>query len=100
MSKIGKYFARPSVFHSVVFGTTAGLLFYSTYIGWRAIKVKYLNTEYFARQSRWRYMEKQQLYQRELSQRMNANYIASIAEEYDPVALRMPGSKVDPKHMF
>ncbi|UVC54222.1 hypothetical protein MACJ_003755 [Theileria orientalis] len=92
MSKLAQYFGRPSVFHSLVFGSAAGVLFYGGYIGLRALKVKFFDTDYVAKQSRWRYLEKQQLYQRELAQEMNASYVATLAEEYDPVALRPPGA--------
>ncbi|EAN30610.2 putative integral membrane protein [Theileria parva strain Muguga] len=100
MSKLGQYFRNPSVFHSLLFGTAAGVVFYSSYIGLRALKVKFFDTDYIARQSRWRYLEKQQLYQRELAQDMNSAYVASLAEEYDPVALRPPGAPMDTKNVL
>uniref|UniRef100_A0A3B0NFG2 Transmembrane protein n=1 Tax=Theileria annulata TaxID=5874 RepID=A0A3B0NFG2_THEAN len=92
MVKIGQYFTRPSIFHSLLFGTVSGVVFYSSYIGLRALKVKFFDTDHIARQSRWRYLEKQQLYQRELAQDMNSAYVASLVDEYDPVALRTPGT--------
>lgn len=90
----------PSVFHSAMYGMAAGVVFYGGYIAWRAFKLDNCNTEYFARQSRWRHFEKQQLYQRELGQKMNSHFVASVAQEYDPVALRKPDSQLDPKHIF
>ncbi|KAK1444265.1 hypothetical protein BgAZ_101710 [Babesia gibsoni] len=84
-------FARaPSVFHSAVYGMVAGFVFYGGYFAWRAYKLEYCNTEYYARQSRWRHFEKQQLYQRELGQKMSSHFVANLAQEYDPVALRKP----------
>ncbi|KAK1933021.1 hypothetical protein X943_001874 [Babesia divergens] len=74
--------------------SSVGVVFYGGYIAWRAFKLDNCNTEYFARQSRWRHFEKQQLYQRELGQKMNSHFVASVAQEYDPVALRKPDSQL------
>ncbi|CDR96306.1 hypothetical protein, conserved [Babesia bigemina] len=70
----------------------SGLITYGGYILMRSVKLDNCNTDYLARQSRWRHFEKQQLFQRELSQKMNAHFVASLAQEYDPVAIRRPNS--------
>eukprot|EP00371_Babesia_bovis_P002561 XP_001611208.1 hypothetical protein [Babesia bovis T2Bo] len=97
------FFRAPSIFHSAIYGAVAGnargiqytiivgLAFYGGYYVYRALKLNTNNTEYYGRQSRWRHLEKQQLFQRELSQKMNGNFVANLTQEYDPVALRQPG---------
>ncbi|GBE63086.1 hypothetical protein, conserved [Babesia ovata] len=87
-----RFGGNPSIIHSAIYGTVAGLITYGGYILMRAVKLDNCNTDYLARQSRWRHFEKQQLFQRELSQKMNAHFVASLAQEYDPVAIRRPNS--------
>ncbi|ORM42262.1 uncharacterized protein BXIN_1487 [Babesia sp. Xinjiang] len=94
------FFRRPSILHSAIYGTVTGLVFYGGYFVYRALKLENCNTEYYARQSRWRHFEKQQLFQRELSQNMNAHFVAHLSQEYDPVAVRRPGAPLDPKQIF
>ncbi|GIX62046.1 uncharacterized protein BcabD6B2_14810 [Babesia caballi] len=89
-----RFMRAPSVLHSAMYGAVAGTVVYGAYFIWRAFKLDNCNTEYFSRQSRWRHFEKQQLYQRELSQKMNAHFVGSLAQEYDPVALRKPDSSL------
>ncbi|EDO07640.2 putative integral membrane protein [Babesia bovis T2Bo] len=94
------FFRAPSIFHSAIYGAVAGLAFYGGYYVYRALKLNTNNTEYYGRQSRWRHLEKQQLFQRELSQKMNGNFVANLTQEYDPVALRQPGGHIDSKHLL
>ncbi|KAK2195899.1 hypothetical protein BdWA1_002497 [Babesia duncani] len=85
---------RPSIIYSVNFGAACAVVAYCGYFGLRAAKCQFASTDYFARQSRWRYLEKQILYQRELGQAQNASFVAALAEEYDPVALCAPGQEL------
>lgn len=71
-----------------------GFAFYSSYVCWRGIKLFICSTQDISIQSRWRYLEKQQLYTRELGHDVASSYVSNLVSEYDPTALRLPGQQL------
>jgi hypothetical protein len=86
--------------YSVLYGAAAGVVLSGlVYVG-RTIHVTLFDHEYYKIQSRKRYYEKQLCYQMEQDEAAKAHYLASLAAEYNPVAMRMPFKPLDPKYRF
>uniref|UniRef100_A0A7S3UKV8 Uncharacterized protein n=1 Tax=Oxyrrhis marina TaxID=2969 RepID=A0A7S3UKV8_OXYMA len=89
---------QPGTFvYSLGFGAAAGAALGGLEYGYRHIHIMLWDTEREKLQSRMRYLEKQVVFNKEQEAEGKAHYLASLAQEYDPVATRMPAGKLDDK---
>eukprot|EP00451_Oxyrrhis_marina_P016908 CAMPEP_0204312220 /NCGR_PEP_ID=MMETSP0469-20131031/2846_1 /ASSEMBLY_ACC=CAM_ASM_000384 /TAXON_ID=2969 /ORGANISM="Oxyrrhis marina" /LENGTH=129 /DNA_ID=CAMNT_0051292327 /DNA_START=32 /DNA_END=421 /DNA_ORIENTATION=+ len=87
---------QPGTFgYSLAFGAVAGTALGGVEYGSRHMSVMLWDTEREKLQSRLRYLEKQVVFNKEQEAEGKAHYLASLAQEYNPVATAMPFSKLD-----
>merc|ERR1719299_163696 len=99
-TRIAKMFQPKAPVYSVLYGAAAGVVLSGlVYVG-RTIHITLFDHEYWKIQSRKRYYEKQLCFQMEQDEAAKAHYLASLAAEYNPVAMRMPFKPLDPKYRF
>ncbi|OEH79362.1 transmembrane protein [Cyclospora cayetanensis] len=80
----------PSLSHSILFGAAAGIGSYASYYLYRFVCLTTADSTHYAIASRWRYMEKQNLFFKELDETLAAGALGALVKEYDPVATRLP----------
>jgi len=66
----------------------------------RAGYVTLLDHDYYKNESRQRYLDKQVIFGKEFQDTSNAQRLASLAAEYDPVATRKPFGSVEDGYKF
>merc|ERR1719321_858355 len=86
--------------YSLLYGAVGGVVLSGLVYMGRTIHVTLFDHEYYKIQSRKRYYEKQLCFQMEQDEASKAHYLAALAAEYNPVAMRMPFKPLDPKYRF
>ncbi|KAF4674178.1 hypothetical protein FOL47_009584 [Perkinsus chesapeaki] len=99
-ASIGSNFKPGTFIYSALFGAVIGVgLAGADYIV-RNIKVRFADKEHLILASRQRYLEKQAVFYKQLAEDQEMHRLASLAQEYDPVATRMPFSLLEDKYRF
>lgn len=93
-------FSRGTAAYSLGYGIAAGIVVSGFVYAGRTLSILCFDHEYYKLQSRKRYYEKQLLFMREQEEAANAQAMAALSAEYDPVATRMPFRALDPKYRF
>ncbi|XP_026190624.1 uncharacterized protein LOC34623412 [Cyclospora cayetanensis] len=112
----------PSLSHSILFGAAAGehhggagkglgakscgtktavtksIGSYASYYLYRFVCLTTADSTHYAIASRWRYMEKQNLFFKELDETLAAGALGALVKEYDPVATRLPFKPLEDKY--
>jgi len=92
---------RPgAVPYSLLFGAAVGVGLAGVVYAGRTMHVVFFDHDYYKAQSRRRYLDKQSIFFREQDETLKAHRLAALAQEYDPVALRLPFETLDPSYRF
>jgi hypothetical protein len=92
---------RPgAVPYSLLFGAAVGAGLAGVVYAGRTLQVVLFDHEHYNAQSRRRYLDKQSIFFREQDETLKAHRLAALAQEYDPVALRLPFETLDQSYQF
>ncbi|KAF4665203.1 hypothetical protein FOL46_003793 [Perkinsus olseni] len=99
-ASIGSNFKPGTFIYSALFGAALGVGVAGADYLLRNIKVRFADKEHLILMSRQRYLEKQAVFYQQLAEDQQMHRLASLAQEYDPVATRMPFALLEDKGLF